>query len=196
MTNPLTLRVRGFFHVPTLDNPMLIRKSTSTTYPVTLEQLKAHLGYSGTDHDARLTRVLKSATQYLEREANCSIRDTTWELCLPRYEYCIRIPKHVKTIESVKAWVAGEQQTIDEENYHPLIGDHAAILWFDKNFSINPDCRPDAITIEFVAGQNTELVQDCILLIAGWFDQDREANRDEKDGVSRIVNILRSEFYS
>ena len=134
--------------------PILTLLEAPTEFPISLSELKAHLHYTGTDHDDRLEDLIEKATNMLERMCDRSFTPTTWRLDLDCWQDVIYLPKPpLMEVTSVSYYDEDNNLTVvDDSNYFvstPYLA--PAMLVFNYQY-VRPThySRPYPIQIEFI----------------------------------------------
>jgi uncharacterized phiE125 gp8 family phage protein len=122
--------------------------------PLTLAEVKAHLRLDGSDEDALIVSLIKTAREFLERETGLCLIAQTWRLYLDRWprDGVIRITKSpVQAIQSVAVYgLDGAPVQVSLED-HLLDGaSRPARLWL-RNTPVTGR-TVNGIEIDFSAG--------------------------------------------
>jgi uncharacterized phiE125 gp8 family phage protein len=174
---------------------MLTLISIDDSPPITLDELKAHLHYDGSDHDDRLEAIIEDSCVQLERATNRSLRLITWEDTQPQFykRMWLDFPPLNEVLEVTYYDANNEQQTLDAEDYivsKPYLGKGSiqAIDQWPETY-----CRPDAVTIRFQAGYETvpNDVKRVLLQVCGYNDCDREGTQQNFAALNRAINLIR-----
>lgn len=146
--------------------------------PVGLEQLKAYIGFTVDDDNARLTATLRAARQYVEAILwrQLITATYTWKLdCFSRSLWVPRPPlQSVTSITYVD--LDGNSQTLDTSIYQVVTGDNPVIVEaYGEQWPSTLD-KPEAVTVTYVAGYGDDAddiphpIREAILMTAGnWF---------------------------
>lgn len=174
---------------------MLDLVSSANGYPITLEELKAHLAIDVDDEDTRLEALLATATSVCEAYTQRSFISQTWKLTLPSFDKKIWIPKPpTASVTSVKYYDSSNvQQTLSSSAYY-LCRSERNQAWIEP-VDVFPTTynRPDAVEIVFVSGSfNPNQVKHAIKLIAAELNENREGN---KGGISNTARLLLDQLW-
>jgi len=153
--------------------------------PVTLSEVKAQLGISGTDHDTRLNRLIPLVREYVENYTGRALITQTWDYFADSFPKKIEIPKPpLQSITTLKYTdTDGTQQTLSSSLYtvNTNMEPGYIVPAYNEDW---PDIRdvPDAVEIRFVAGYGTAstnvpqgLRHGILLLIGHWFENTEES---------------------
>jgi uncharacterized phiE125 gp8 family phage protein len=171
-----------------------------TALPVSLEDVKAALRVDGTDFDAEIERLIKSAVAHYEGWSGVlgiALVEQTWRQEYGRFEGKMGLSlRPVRTVASVKYLnEAGQSTTVATDQYQlRQDGGGRSYVQFIDGYS-PPDVHPDGfVTIEFVVGwpvaegkaTTPEDIQTAIILrVQKHFDEAAQANSDILDRVER-----------
>lgn len=148
--------------------------------PVSLDEVKAHIGIETSDWDTMLNSWIKAATSLLERAGGLGMVTQTWRLTQASFAMPITFLRGPVTgISSIKYYdAAGTLQTLASSAYvADLVTRPAQIVAADGAAWPVTQARPDAVQIDFVTGFSdvpAELKLAICVVIANWF-QNREA---------------------
>ena len=122
--------------------------------PLTLAEVKAHLRLDGSDEDALLASLIRTAREYLERETGLCLIVQTWRVYLDRWpsDGIVKIAKSpVQAIQSVVVYGADGAAVQVSLQDHLLDGEgRPARLWVRK--PPPPGQGVNGIEIDFSAG--------------------------------------------
>lgn len=171
-----------------------------TALPVALEDVKAALRVDGTDFDAEIERLIKSAVAHYEGWSGVlgiALVEQTWRQEYSRFEGKMGLAlRPVRTVSSVKylneegqdAAVATDQYQLRQD------GGGRSYVHFIDGYSA-PDVHPDGfVTIDFVVGwpiaegaptTPADIQTAIILRVQKHFDEAAQANSDILDRVER-----------
>lgn len=139
----------------------------------------------GDIEDALIDGYIAAATRHIEKSLELALATQTWEQSYPALDACLRLPMGpVATVASVKYFDAsGTSQTMAPSDYE-LLADEAGpyvSLWPSVSLPQTFD-RPDAVTVQFVAGQEAADVprelKVAILLHVAFLYRFRESGLD------------------
>ena len=177
--------------------PMTTRLQLVTadeTFPLTLEQVKQHLGITLQDDDTRLMLMLEAATSWAEQavRGGIALRTQTWDLVMPDFPGAqngrarVTFPKpplqSVTTVKYLNASSVLTTLTADT--------DFKVYTDFRREGFIEPmpdlfwptvrDQREDGVQIRFIAGHATNTlvpanVKQAMLLTIGHWNENRES---------------------
>ncbi len=196
----------------------IIQVTAATTTPVSLTQVKQHLGISSNYDDARLMSYLEAAISLVENETNLCLCPQTWT------EVYALFP-HGKPIETRRAPIASitsltyydetntQQTLVEGTDYYALLPYKApavltpigtgADLWID--WPTEYRYRPDCVQLTYSAGWSTSdnvwlgppLAQHAIKLLVEWMNSGNRGSNDLEipDSLSRVMAPLCYGFY-
>lgn len=132
-----------------------------TDYPLTLADLKKHIGITNANEDARLQTLIKAA-YYFAKETNRCFLPQVWELHIRHFQQCIEIPKSpVISVNSIK-YIDNENNevTLDPDQYFvykPTFAPcHIEPFYY---FPVNVNwLRKDAVRINYTVGYSTTAI--------------------------------------
>ncbi len=135
-----------------------ILQTDAATEPVTLAEVKAQLRIDGTDYDAILTPLIKTARQIAEKITGRDFINKTWKAFLNRFpcgdDIGILIEKSkLQSITSIKYYIDTVQTTLSSANYYKTEdADYSSVWLVDGQSFPDSDSRKQAIEIIFVSG--------------------------------------------
>ena len=168
--------------------------TADTTFPVTLSEVKDHLGITLTDDDKRLEGYIDAASTWAERSVRGGIatRTQTWDLIRPDFpggqnsRGRIEFPKPpLQSVTTVK-YLDNDSvlTTLVEDTDYRVALDFRGPGWIvpmpDTFWPTVRDQRDDGVQIRFVAGHATNALvpsnikHAMLMLIAHW-NENREA---------------------
>jgi uncharacterized phiE125 gp8 family phage protein len=128
----------------------------ATDLVVTLAETKLALRVDGTDLDAELTRLIRSATRQAETEMRRALLTQTWQLTLDGFPACgaIQLPFGCTSVTSVQyVDEAGATQTLAGTSYHvDVTRAPGRLVRADSVTWPTIDVRPNAVTVTIVCG--------------------------------------------
>lgn len=181
----------------------MILVTAPSDYPVTLDELRAHLRLDASDDDAALAGYLAASVAFIEQWAGVSMLQRTYKSYLDEWPSAVSLPMgplvsvtHIKTYDdadTATTWSASEYYVDTVKGRIFPRADYAFPL---------PDRVANGIEIQWVAGHATpgetpENLRQAILLTAGHYYRNREAAGDTVQttiplGVEALVNISRN----
>lgn len=174
-----------------------------TEEPLSIAEAKTHVGLpqSVRDHDSHLQRLITSARQMVEDEANRQIITATWDFtfdCFPLGRDALLLPRApLSSISSVSYTDAdGGSQTWSSSNYTAST-DRDPGRVFPVFNTVWPTTRhiEDALTVRAVCGYGQRAdVPDkvrslLLLLVDGWFNG-RSGEGDITPGAQALLDSL------
>lgn len=182
--------------------------TAATAYCITLDEAKVHLRVDGSHEDAEITRLIKTATRFVEREATRQMLATTYDLPVAGF-WCgpLKIPRPpLQSVTSVKYYdTSGTEQTL-ATSYYSVRKPEGMPGWIERlpdQSWPSVDNREFPVTIRYVAGYaSAEAVpmtyQHAILLLIGHWYENREASlvgTISKEAEFAVSNLINSEAY-
>jgi uncharacterized phiE125 gp8 family phage protein len=163
-----------------------VRSAAPVVAPVSLEEVRAHLRIDHTDEDPTLQLYIDAATGYLEGERGILGRvlvTQSWRQAYPLFTDPLLLPLGLQPVQSVTVidyWdAAGAAQVVDEALYRLVQAELGPRIerTTDAAWPVTA-VRDDAVTVEFIAGEDAVAVaapirQAMLLLIGHWY-----ANRE------------------
>lgn len=139
------------------------------TYPVTLQQLKEHVGILHNDDDTLLTRLVYAACDSVERLIWAKLVTQTWDFYFDGFPDKFRLPfPPCQSITSVKYYdTAGTLQTLASSVYE--LGDEWGVGVVRLKYAQSwPSCRGhfDDVVIRAVVGYGAESAVPPVLKLA------------------------------
>src|SRR5687768_1298926 len=124
-----------------------------TKYPLTLDEVKAHLRVDGTDEDSYLTILIGAATEYVQNYTNRQLMPATYELTVETLPATIPLsyPPFVEITTVTAMDSSGQEVVLDAETYE--VASHyepgyiegvADSDWFNSDYGV--------AKIQYVAG--------------------------------------------
>lgn len=154
--------------------------------PVSVEEMKEHLGVTLDLDDALIGRLLVAARQYVERYIGAALIETTFEQTLDRFPSAeIAVERGpLMAVASVRYTAAegGDEMTVAPSDYEVDTASEAG--WIVPAFGFTwprPMRSVNAIRIRFTAGMAAdasgidELLRSAIMELAAWWYEQREA---------------------
>ena len=175
--------------------------------PVTLEDIKSHLRLDIDDDDRWIRSRIKAARQWVEGQTRRCFKQATYDYAIdwgwPNFMGCPRIDLPLNPVQSVtsivyedgsspRATLAASQYTVAARSYGSFIVPAYNVTW--------PTVRdvPDAITVRFVAGDNSAipepLLQAMSMLIAHWYENRQAVEAKEMVPVPYGIESLVSPY--
>lgn len=168
-----------------------VRIAAPATAPVSLEEVKRHCRVDHNEEDTILSSYINAAVSYLDGWGGVLGRclvSQTWQQKFPSFHGMRLVLVPVASIVSVKYYDADNvQQTLDAGDYMLVHDAPGASLVAAPGIEW-PDfySRPDAVTVEYVAGTPAEQVpasiKVAIMLLVGHWYQNREASASSATG--------------
>jgi uncharacterized phiE125 gp8 family phage protein len=146
------------------------------SYPVTLDEAKAHCRVDSVEDDTLIDGLIAAATDHIELYTGRAIMSQTWELVLDQFSDAIMLPKGpVTAITSVKYYDTAEaEQTVSVVNY--ALDSASDPQWLVKASDYTWPTVSDGVNnviVRFVAGYSTvppSIRAAALLLIGQWYD--------------------------
>ncbi len=156
------------------------------TEPVTLAEARLHIkSDSDTTEDSLIAIWISTARELAEHYTGRALAVQTLEMALDKFPcnkrdefQVIKLDRPpVATITSVKYTdMDGAEQTVSSGDYAlSLYGDARELAPAYGDYWPTPQCIPNAVRIRYVTGYATApaAVKQALLLMVGWFDQNR-----------------------
>ena len=168
--------------------------------PVTTAEVNAQLGIGGTDHTARVQRLITLAREYVENYTGRALITQTWDHFLDEFPTKIILPRSpLQTVTTLKYTdTDGTQQTLSSALY--TVNTNADSGYIIPAYNEDwPDIRyvPDAVEIRIVCGYGTASTDipdvyrhAMLLLIGNWFENTEESQPFSINAISYGVNAL------
>lgn len=174
----------------------------ASSYPITLDELKAHLYLDTSDDDSRLTSLIAAATDYIESYTNRAYVQQTWKMVLPGFpaschwpyfavpQYprdhhhpsAIELPRPpLVSITNIKYYdyPTNTLQTLNPSTDYRVVTGFSDAGWVEPVDSWpGTFCRMDAVQIQFVAGYSSappELLKHAVKILCGAWNTFRES---------------------
>jgi uncharacterized phiE125 gp8 family phage protein len=135
----------------------LVQITAPTTYPVTLEQVKAHLRIEHSYDDDWLNDAIDEAVDYIQAMTRHQLMPATYRYTLDQFpaENTIKLPlakaQSVSSVQYIDS--AGDTQTLSSSNYTTDLDSRPARIVLKSNQSWPSTTEvPAAVTIAYVAG--------------------------------------------
>ena len=197
---------------------MLTLKTPPTDLPITLADVKEHIGIEHTFFDNLLTNQIKAAVDLLETECNRSIMETTWEETFTSFPYApyfgltnpvawemsvgweaptFLTMSPLKSITSIKYYDQNNTlQTWDASNYYAQTptntkGYIIPLTYYPLTYW-SVYARPDCVQITYKAGYDTipeRLKQAIRMIVNTMFDH--RSDSEEKPQNSTLLGLDR-----
>lgn len=176
---------------------MLNLTTPSTTYLVTLQQLKAHLAIDVDTEDTRLTLLLATTRDFIERETNICWTSQVWTQTEEGFPIALKLKKTPVSSLAISYYnTSNVLTTWNSSNYYLLGNNQAAVVLPVDDFPQTYD-RPNAVSCAITTGTTVPptIQQACLLLAAHW-NEHREAEiqgsiTEIKIGFDRLVRSYR-----
>ena len=180
-----------------------------TAEPVSLDQQKGHLRMDGDDDDAYISSCIMAARQWIEGQTKCAIMDQTWSYGID-YAWPVRFGKYridfplnpvasqgsPETISVTYVDSDGATQTLATSQY--TIAARRSGSYIVPAFDVVwPEVRwvPDAITVQFVAGDSDNVPQElyrAVMILAGHYYENRETAIEAPSAVEALISPFRT----
>lgn len=177
----------------------------STSLPVSLPDIKAHLRVDNILDDNYITALIKTARDFIEGETGIDLTDATYDGKLSGFPSgaieLTMLP--VQSVDSVSYYDTDNTlQTWDSTNYHAMIPTDGNAWIEPTNTTTWPStyARPDAVAIRYQVGRTTdEVAQHCIkMLVTSWYETRTDEEATGKTlpvGADRLLDQLRQAGY-
>lgn len=168
--------------------------------PVTTAEVGSQLAIGGTDHTARVQRLISLAREYVENYTGRALITQTWDYFADSFPKKIVLPKSpLQSVTTLKYTdTDGTQQTLDPSMY--TVNTNADSGYIIPAYNEDwPDTRdvPDALEIRIVCGYGltSTTVPDVyrhamLLLIGNWFENTEETQPFSNNRIAFGVNAL------
>lgn len=183
---------------------MAILTEEATEYPISVEDMKAHLKVEHSAEDTLIESYIASATEEIESKTGLELAERTYTQTLSHFTYPIHLDKlPVKTIDEITYYDADNVlQTLDESNY--------ALVSYGYNYAyIEPrpiqyfpptnSNRTDAVQITYTTGCDIvpQRALQAIRFLTGLYHKTRTGevvgtiSKQLEQGIDRIIAGLR-----
>lgn len=170
----------------------------TTDLPVSLADIKEHLGIVHDEDDSRITDLIWTASDFIENHTGRDFVGHGWNLILPRFPHRndpITVPRSpVADIASVSFRDAsGDVQSLGDESYIVLNPHNGPCEIYPVPGSYWPSTaiRPDAVTVSFTAGGDVPpLFVHTVKAIVGHLNENREGQATDTKGLDRLLMLL------
>lgn len=158
-----------------------------TVEPISLSELKAHLRIDGTDEDALLNAIIKTAREHVEAITRRALIQQTWQLILDGWWLSgaileLPMPPLIGVDSIVYKDSAGTEYTLESSKYLYDATDIGRLMLADGESFPTSELYPmGAVKITFKAGYGTsgdslpEPIRHAIRLLCGHYYENREA---------------------
>lgn len=156
---------------------MYVLKTAATEEPVTLTEVKSHMKVYINDDDEYISSLIAAAREKYEADTLRQIMSATWQLYLDSFASSVNIERcPVKSIVSVKyndSDSVEKTMTEDTDYYKDILSEPGKVRFVNMP---STDGRPNAICIEFTAGESkrasvSEIDKHAIrLLTSHWYE--------------------------
>lgn len=165
--------------------------------PVSLTELKDHIGITHNAKDANLTILLAAAVDDAERFTSRQLMPATYEMILPAFSKRIVIGKSpVSEIVSVSYFDQNNvTRTIDSTGFYKSLFSEPAYIELETIPAVYS--RPDAVTIRFTAGYESAqkvpaAIKAAILLTAaGFYENPADSVRQLPTAAGNLLRQYR-----
>lgn len=177
---------------------MLNLTTPSSTYLVTLAQLKSHLAIDTTTEDTRLTLLLATTRDFIERETNTCWTEQVWTQTESSFPSVLSIGKTPVSELEINYYDTDNVLTEwESSNYYLLANNQAAVVLPINDFPETYD-RPDAVQITITTGTTIPpAIQQAALMLSASWNELREAEiagtitSETKIGFDRLIRSYR-----
>ncbi|WP_051960485.1 head-tail connector protein [Devosia riboflavina] len=192
-----------------MNRPVLIQAPES--FPVTLEEAKAHLRVDWDDEDGIISAFIAAAVSYLDGWSGILGRclvEQTWRMDFSKF--CRELPLPLAPVTSIASitWrnADGQTATIDDDEYLLEVDSAGNSFARFRNAYVFPSSlyERDAISVTFVAGYPADeddnstvpgaLKVAILLLVAEWFNNREASVPGSVAELPFAVNALISPF--
>ncbi len=169
----------------------LIRTVAPTLKPLSVADVKAHLGVSVSEFDAQLESLLNRAIEWLENRTDRALLTQTWRVKLDRFPSKeIALPRApLQSVSSI--------QYVDT--------DGATQTWSSSSYDVDTDSEPGvvrlawqesfpqtraidrAITIDFVAGWTAAVPEAAIGALLLWIENEWDCPTDARQAAAEAL---------
>lgn len=173
-------------------------RTRPTQYPISMAEVKRHLGLMSEDHDTDLDRMIAAATNMLQKSigrqlVTAELRLTLHDFCGPDgFAYPIDLPMPpLVTIDAVKYRdTGGVEVTMTSNDYQLVKGENIPARLYPSTTLVWPVVQPhrvDAVIIDYTAGYGdqddvpAEAKQWLLLVIRHWFDNPSAIGTQSKE---------------
>lgn len=174
-----------------------------TTYPVTLDEAKAHCSLEGIDdHDAYLWSLIEAAVMTVEARISRQIMPATWTLSLEYFPHEIIVSKPPVSAVTSITYIDndGVSQTVDTDDYQVDIASLDSPARVKPVYGVTwPTTKSGtygAVTVTFTTGYTTvpKTIKHAILfLVAHWFRNREPASEvalaDIPSGLDMLLSL-------
>lgn len=169
-------------------------------FPVTLEEVKAHLRVDGDDENLLISALIAAAVEHIDGRDGWlgrAILTQEWELRLDGFPKEIQVPlPPLQAVSSIKYIdTEGVEQTLDPSVYKVLTGETAkVVLDYNQSWPWTRD-ELESVRIQFTAGYGgaTDVpspIKAAILLHIGTLYRDREATGQAQSELPMAYGAL------
>lgn len=182
---------------------MLSLVTGSTELALSLADAKNHLGIDQSFDDSRVTDLIRSAQDFIERERAIDLVPKTWDYSLCSFPFGpIDLPRQpVTSITSISYYTGLETSTTYASSSYLLQSPwslRARVYNKATSWPVAYWGRPDAVTVRFVSGSTVEnyTAKHALRLLVGHWNENREAeiagtiSSEIKIGLDRLLNQL------
>lgn len=166
----------------------------SETLPITLDEIKAHLGIIGDDDDDRLTALIWSVADEIENWTGRDFVGHTWALTLPCFYQANLKRSPVSEITGVEYFDASNEEQTLATSVYSLVKTYQG----PSQLKLKPDqdwpetyVRDDAVTITYVGGEERPPLYSHTLKVGcGLYNEQREGQAPDRKGYDRLLAQL------
>ncbi len=179
-----------------------------TAEPVTLDEQKLHLRIDTDDDDSYISSCIVAARHWIEGQTKRAIMDQTWDYGID-YAWPVKFGTHridfplnpvaaqgsPETISITYVDDDGASQTLATSQYTIAARRHGSYIVPAFNITW-PSVRwvPDAITVQFVAGDSDNIPQElhrAVMILAGHYHEKRETAIEAPAAVEALISPFR-----
>lgn len=192
-------------------NWTLVRTTSPTSLPVTLNEVKSHLrlSLSDTTHDANLTLLMTAATERLEHDIDRQLMSASYRQSQFNWDSGGEVKLYRKQITAITSvnYVDenGVSTLLDPADYVFDAGRGSIFPAPDGQYPAVQDNNPNAVLVEFTAGYGTDpdcippIMKAAILLTVGkWFfdpAQEGSALHSQEVAYGHLIRLLHRSTY-
>lgn len=157
----------------------IVPSSGDEQEPITVEQLAAHLRLNDTSEEEQLALYLVAARETFEFETGRAVVPTTYRQHMAAWDSPIRLIRSNALEVTAVTYFDHDDQEQELEGWETDITGVPGLVYLPgDNWPALSSTRPRPITVEFVAGWDTDAVpadvRHALLLVAAFFYRHRE----------------------
>lgn len=188
----------------------LVRIADPAATPVSVSDCKAHLRILHSDEDALITGLLNAAVAYVDGHGvlGRAMVTQTWRQTVGQNPGTVRLQMApFQSLAAVKYFdTSGVEQTATLSDFDVFGGADSTTVSPKPGFSWpTAQDRPDAIAIEYVAGDgdagdvSAGIKQAILMLVAHWYEHRETAVEKSQSevpfGFKELLNVERTRWY-